>query len=468
MKKLLSNYWHRSILAGIVFLGILFTQPSKAEDWNGVSFQVFYDELQPYGDWIKDARHGYIWLPAVQGDFHPYRTNGHWVMTEYGNTWVSYYDWGWAPFHYGRWYFDDYFQSWAWIPGYDWGPAWVSWRSGGGYYGWAPLGPAFSVNVRINIPTYHWVFLPCNRIYDRYSYRYYAPYNHRVKIINRTKIINNTVIYNNNTYITGPSRREVERTIRRTVPVYQVRQSSNPGRASVSRNSVDIYRPDLQASSRGRTVDARPSRVSSPDQVRSTRSAGTANAGGRNSEIRSDERSAYPSRGGQNSRYESSPSRSSNDSRVRTAEPSRGRDANFEMRPYQENRRGSSPAPSRQGEVRNSPNTSREADVRRPSAPSRQSDVRTQPSRQSNVRTQPAPSRQESVRPDASRRSTPQVNTRSSAPSRSNSSPAGSRVQRPSSNTKSTGAKVESRSSSNRSSSGSTRGSSSRGNSRNN
>ena len=28
---------------------------------------------------------------------------GHWLQTEYGWTWISDWDWGWAPFHYGRW-----------------------------------------------------------------------------------------------------------------------------------------------------------------------------------------------------------------------------------------------------------------------------------------------------------------------------------------------------------------------------
>jgi hypothetical protein len=29
----------------------------------------------------------------------------------------------------------------VWVPGRDWGPAWVSWRTGGDYVGWAPLPP---------------------------------------------------------------------------------------------------------------------------------------------------------------------------------------------------------------------------------------------------------------------------------------------------------------------------------------
>ncbi|MGC3947112.1 MAG: hypothetical protein QM762_21770 [Chryseolinea sp.] len=97
-----------------------------------------YDELQPYGTWIDHGRYGYVWMPNAASYFVPYGTNGYWVQTSYGNTWVSNYNWGWAPFHYGRWFYDD-FYGWSRVPDTTWGPAWVTWRSGGGYYGWAPL-----------------------------------------------------------------------------------------------------------------------------------------------------------------------------------------------------------------------------------------------------------------------------------------------------------------------------------------
>jgi hypothetical protein len=63
------------------------------------------------------------------------------VLTdEYGWLWVSDLEWGWAPFHYGRWTFDPHF-GWVWVPGTEWGPAWVAWRSNDEHIGWAPLPP---------------------------------------------------------------------------------------------------------------------------------------------------------------------------------------------------------------------------------------------------------------------------------------------------------------------------------------
>src|SRR5262249_8498113 len=46
----------------------------------------------------------------------------------------------WIVFHYGRWvWLDD--LGWAWVPGREWGPAWVDWRRGGEYIGWGPFAP---------------------------------------------------------------------------------------------------------------------------------------------------------------------------------------------------------------------------------------------------------------------------------------------------------------------------------------
>lgn len=232
----------------------------------GISFQVFYDELLPYGDWISDPVHGYVWVPYAGADFQPYASNGYWVMSTYGNTWVSNYDWGWAPFHYGRWYFDDYL-GWAWVPGYEWGPAWVNWRTGGDYYGWAPLMPGLGVQVAINIPSNYWVFVPKRRIVSRNIYNYYIPRKNVYKIYNQTTIINNTYVYNNNTYVSGPARREVERVTRRSVPVYQVNNSNKPGRTSVSRNTVQVYQPAIrQSTDNTRETQARPSRIVSANE----------------------------------------------------------------------------------------------------------------------------------------------------------------------------------------------------------
>ncbi|MBS1975097.1 MAG: hypothetical protein JST13_12150, partial [Bacteroidetes bacterium] len=112
--------------------------PPPAPVQEEVSYQTFYDDLSPYGQWVSYPGYGYVWAPNVGYGFKPYSTNGHWVYSDAGWVWASDYNWGWAPFHYGRWFFDNNY-GWMWVPGYEWAPAWVSWRQNNDYYGWAPL-----------------------------------------------------------------------------------------------------------------------------------------------------------------------------------------------------------------------------------------------------------------------------------------------------------------------------------------
>lgn len=436
MKTNLNTRWLGFLAIVIVlFSGTMAPQKAEASINRGVSFQVFYDELAPYGDWVRDARYGYIWLPAVGQDFHPYGSDGHWVMTEFGNTWVSYYDWGWAPFHYGRWYFDDYFQSWAWIPGYEWGPAWVNWRTGGGYYGWAPLGPGVSINFRVNLPAFHWVFLPRHRIFHPYAYRYYAPHRNRVRIYNHTTIINNTYVYNNQTYITGPSRREIQQVTRRNVPVYQVRNSEGPGRTSMSRNTLNVYRPEIQ-SSRNNSTNSRPSRILDANQARSSRSSRDLNATSpsRSSSIGTSAPSRTLESTGRTGQNEAvSPSRTSPN---RSTRPSVNEGSQRPMvTPMPNESRGRSAAPSQvqRPETRQSV-PSRSTETRPSTSPSQRSstpairssgEMNRTDSRPSaprgtvqQSRPAPAPARtQAPARTESSRSQAPQV--RSSQPSRS-------------------------------------------------
>ncbi len=256
MKKL-NQIWGTALVA----LLLIISAPNKifAQPGGYVSNQEFYDELAPYGTWVYDEQYGNVWIPDVDQNFRPYATNGYWAMTEYGNTWVSNYPWGWAAFHYGRWRFDNYY-GWEWIPGSEWAPAWVSWRNGGGYYGWAPLEPRISINAYYSndyyIPDNYWVFAPQQCITYPNIYNYYVP-SYRVRnIIQNTTYINNTYVYNNRTYIAGPRRVDIERITNRPVRVYNVVNATQPSRITVNNNNINIYRPEVR-----RDANARPARV---------------------------------------------------------------------------------------------------------------------------------------------------------------------------------------------------------------
>lgn len=216
------------------------------------SYQTFYDELSPYGQWVSDPSYGYVWVPDAGDDFRPYYSNGYWVNTEYGNTWYSEYPWGWAPFHYGRWTYSPYY-GWIWIPGNVWGPAWVSWRSGGGCYGWAPLGPGISISMSFGsgyyVPDYWWVFTPQQYILNpRFrNYTYGPRYNPRY--VQQTTIINNTYVYNHNTYISGPRRGDMERAIGRNITPVSIQNSGRPMGAQLRGNNLNMFRPTIAESS---------------------------------------------------------------------------------------------------------------------------------------------------------------------------------------------------------------------------
>ena len=112
-----------------------------------VEVDTFHQRLAPYGRWVYAGDYGEVWVPnGVRPGWRPY-WDGRWALTEYGWTFVSDDPWGWATWHYGNWtYVDGY--GWAWAPGRTWAPAWVVWRSGGGYTAWAPApAPGWRVSV---------------------------------------------------------------------------------------------------------------------------------------------------------------------------------------------------------------------------------------------------------------------------------------------------------------------------------
>jgi len=231
------------------------------DDNRDVSYQTFYDDLSPYGQWIDYPNYGYVWVPDAGPDFRPYSTNGHWVWTDdYEWMWVSDYDWGWAPFHYGRWEYDNAY-GWLWVPGYEWSPAWVAWRDGGDYYGWAPLRPGINISINFNIggynpPNDYWCFVPHRYITSPRIYDYYIPRSQNITIINYTNIINYNNYRSGYGFRSGPRRYDAERYTGRINPV-RLRDSYNPGRTSYRNNEVSIYRPRINQNTGGRTAAPR-------------------------------------------------------------------------------------------------------------------------------------------------------------------------------------------------------------------
>jgi hypothetical protein len=140
----------------------------------------FHAPLTPHGAWIEVGSYGRCWRPArVTVGWQPY-IDGHWVWTDCGWYWVSDEPWAWACYRYGTWAYDSS-HGWIWVPGIEWGPAWVTWRYGGGYCGWAPLAPRGMV-----IAPRTFVFVEARRFHE--------PVRRSTVIINNTTIINKTTV----------------------------------------------------------------------------------------------------------------------------------------------------------------------------------------------------------------------------------------------------------------------------------
>ncbi|MCS6806347.1 MAG: hypothetical protein RMM98_04080 [Acidobacteriota bacterium] len=184
------------------------TEPVQA-DWGfRISFDFFYHRLRPYGRWIYVPRYGQVWYPVGVGRYWQPYSNGYWVYTEFGWTWVSYDDFGWIPYHYGAWTLLPIY-GWVWVPGYVWAPAWVTWRYGPHYIGWAPLPPGYSFFYGGACPSVvvidrSWVFVPSGSIGYSDIGDVRIPYEQYGEAISGTDPMTNLIIEKDHIFNPGP------------------------------------------------------------------------------------------------------------------------------------------------------------------------------------------------------------------------------------------------------------------------
>jgi len=207
----------------------------SARGQDSISVEFFYDNLSPHGDWLDAGDYGYVWQPYDTGDdWRPYG-DGRWVYTDAGWTWDSAEPYGWAVYHYGRWA-NMRDVGWVWVPGTEWGPAWVSWRRSPEYVGWAPLPPEaqFSNSVGLSswVDDYYDIgpgsyrFVEGRNFGARHLNTVFVDRSRNVSIINQTTNITNITCRDNVIYNGGPDYDE------------QLRRSSEP----ISRYKLDRRR----------------------------------------------------------------------------------------------------------------------------------------------------------------------------------------------------------------------------------
>jgi len=245
------------------------------ESDQAASFQTFYDSLGSQGTWVQSTDYGYVWQPNVNDpEWAPY-TAGHWVYTDDGWTWVSDEPWGWATYHYGRWVNLDG-TGWCWVPGYTWAPAWVSWRYGDGYCGWAPLPPDsflgidyygddFAIGIGFHIggdcDGFYGIgagwynFLPVGYLGHRDYHGHYYHRGDNYAIINHTTNVTNINVTTGGGFhrVTtgGPMLAQVNAVSQTPIQKVRLVRANQPGGGVVTGNSLALYAPHVNPGATG-------------------------------------------------------------------------------------------------------------------------------------------------------------------------------------------------------------------------
>jgi len=223
----------------------------------------FYDELEPYGLWVTFRPYGYVWVPRYVGyNWRPY-SQGHWVWTDYGWTWVSVERWGWIAFHYGRWGFDRRL-GWFWVPDAAWGPAWVAWRWGDAHIGWAPLPPGVDFvpgrgfgRHQWDIPESHWNFVYGRYFLDRSLDRRVLPIERNRTIIDMTDFRENIGFRDRHVTNDGVDIDYVRRETNRTeISRLSLKDSNRPGGAREEGRDLVVFRPEIRRNETARPRQA--------------------------------------------------------------------------------------------------------------------------------------------------------------------------------------------------------------------
>jgi hypothetical protein len=246
---------------------VVSTASAVAPPPNDQNISFFYEALYPYGSWLQ-VDGVWCWQPnaaIISEEWAPYCRHGHWVWSDWGWCWDSDYSWGWAPFHYGRW-FRHRSHGWCWAPDNEWGPAWVAWRRGDDYCGWAPLPPHtryvnregfYFGNRRVgddfefNLKAHDYFFMPARNFCDPHPWMNMVPSVRAEDVYRRTDFVRNSYGFEHDHIINrGLPVEEISRASNRPItPITIVNDDLRPGqpirRGLLREDKFIVYKPAL-------------------------------------------------------------------------------------------------------------------------------------------------------------------------------------------------------------------------------
>ena len=246
----------RAVMAGIALIAALAPAHDASAARTRVTFEFFEASLSPHGSWFDSASLGRVWHPRVEiPGWHPY-TYGHWVYTDVGWTWVSNYEWGAIPYHYGTWALEPEL-GWVWVPGYVWAPAWVVFRRGPSYVGWAPVPPSYSIGTSLGVDDYgadHFAFVRSGHFLAPEIHHHALPVARVRAIFGDTKLVRESLGIENDVVVNrGLDVKRVERIAKTRVEpqaierVPKIAPAGEPSREALRVNASRSERGEVRA-----------------------------------------------------------------------------------------------------------------------------------------------------------------------------------------------------------------------------
>jgi hypothetical protein len=157
--------------------------------------------------------------------------------------------------------------GWVWVPGTVWAPAWVAWRWGDGWAGWAALPPdaewrlgiGLSLDgplLRLGTSPEPWCFVPARDLLEPHVRHRLLPQRRSASLLASTRDATRYESAGGRPAVRGPDPEAVEEAAGRAVPRSELRDLPAPPSRIERRaagGEVGVYRPRVEQTPEGRS-----------------------------------------------------------------------------------------------------------------------------------------------------------------------------------------------------------------------